>query len=589
MPNAQSVVRVEQSTSHSHSHSIIDSWSTNFPRCYNLKSKSPRWNIPQSALALLERVFLLERFPAQEMRQRLAQDLDVTSRQVQVWFQNRRQRERNMQRGKAGDNTKHDMEEIASLGDAEGCEEDNDGDSNMGSSEAPTEGEAPCPEPTPGVFVRAEAELDDADPAAAGVGGLSEDAAGEEASVTRTCDADSMQLTGAAVAMLSNKDSIRDAEFAPAGSPHSPSRDSDVSGAAAPSRASDSTETFSADALSADALATSHIAVRSTVDVAPASSGRGVVAIGIAIDSSVDPHAASISPLVAPASSCQAEAEALVPPGSTKEIVDTKVLAGLLEYTMRAQRTGSLPDAVVDLVGKLITVARETDPTADLRWLEEGFHRLYQQKVQLTMSNWHTALQQHAQQQHAQQRHAQQRHAQQHVQQQRAQQQHARMQQMQGPLGMQANSHQQAQLQRQLGASMQGHVRFPNEPAQRSPYESWSDLEYKWEGGADTQFGYMAPPALAPSSEALGAEHMRVPLKRERSDHMLERVLTDRTDRTTLMDEPCAPYVDANWSDNVFEADPFAGHGGEILAGHRHPSNTMYAHRAEHAASAVAR
>merc|ERR1719454_1788803 len=60
--------------------------------------KAPRWNISRPVLAVLEQVFTLEKFPSQLMRQRLAADLSVTPRQVQVWFQNRLQRERNLRR-----------------------------------------------------------------------------------------------------------------------------------------------------------------------------------------------------------------------------------------------------------------------------------------------------------------------------------------------------------------------------------------------------------------------------------------------------------------------------------------------------------
>ena len=56
------------------------------------KGKSTRWNIPQNALEMLERVFTEDKFPSVDLRKQLADNLKVTPRQVQVWFQNKRQR-----------------------------------------------------------------------------------------------------------------------------------------------------------------------------------------------------------------------------------------------------------------------------------------------------------------------------------------------------------------------------------------------------------------------------------------------------------------------------------------------------------------
>jgi hypothetical protein len=56
------------------------------------KGKTTRWNIPKAALQTLEEVFKSDKFPTVETRKNLAIDLHVSPRQVQVWFQNKRQR-----------------------------------------------------------------------------------------------------------------------------------------------------------------------------------------------------------------------------------------------------------------------------------------------------------------------------------------------------------------------------------------------------------------------------------------------------------------------------------------------------------------
>ena len=56
-----------------------------------------RWRIAQNCLHLLEEVYLLDRFPPQTTRNELATSLNVSARQIQVWFQNRRQRDRKLE------------------------------------------------------------------------------------------------------------------------------------------------------------------------------------------------------------------------------------------------------------------------------------------------------------------------------------------------------------------------------------------------------------------------------------------------------------------------------------------------------------
>jgi len=58
------------------------------------KPRRPRWTPTEDAKALLEKVFSADSFPTFAVRSQLAQQLSIDSRQVQIWFQNRRQRER---------------------------------------------------------------------------------------------------------------------------------------------------------------------------------------------------------------------------------------------------------------------------------------------------------------------------------------------------------------------------------------------------------------------------------------------------------------------------------------------------------------
>ena len=59
-----------------------------------IKSRRPRWTPSETAKALLETIFLADSFPSFAVRTQLAEQLGIDARQVQIWFQNRRQRER---------------------------------------------------------------------------------------------------------------------------------------------------------------------------------------------------------------------------------------------------------------------------------------------------------------------------------------------------------------------------------------------------------------------------------------------------------------------------------------------------------------
>lgn len=56
-------------------------------------SKTARWVLSEDVRARMESVYRKQKFPSMALRENLAKELDVTLRQVQVWFQNRRQRD----------------------------------------------------------------------------------------------------------------------------------------------------------------------------------------------------------------------------------------------------------------------------------------------------------------------------------------------------------------------------------------------------------------------------------------------------------------------------------------------------------------
>merc|ERR1719238_1855781 len=69
------------------------------------KSKMSRWQIGNGSLSVLEQVYTLDPFPGLDARRELAKQLNVSPRQVQVWFQNKRQRERKISRAKGFSST----------------------------------------------------------------------------------------------------------------------------------------------------------------------------------------------------------------------------------------------------------------------------------------------------------------------------------------------------------------------------------------------------------------------------------------------------------------------------------------------------
>ena len=57
------------------------------------KARAQRWSPSDAAKHLLEATFVTCQFPGVEQRDQLAAEIGCTNRQIQVWFQNRRQRD----------------------------------------------------------------------------------------------------------------------------------------------------------------------------------------------------------------------------------------------------------------------------------------------------------------------------------------------------------------------------------------------------------------------------------------------------------------------------------------------------------------
>lgn len=81
---------------------------------------SARWKIGNESKAMLEQEFLRKRFPSPRSKKRLADELNVEPRRIQVWFQNRRQREKlpedELQDQSAGSELQQSLERYPTFG-----------------------------------------------------------------------------------------------------------------------------------------------------------------------------------------------------------------------------------------------------------------------------------------------------------------------------------------------------------------------------------------------------------------------------------------------------------------------------------------
>lgn len=392
-PSAHSVVRVA-SSSQRQPDPQTEQWGMQIPRCYTLKSKAPRWNIPQSALLILERVFALERFPAQDLRQRLAQDLDVTPRQVQVWFQNRRQRERNIQRGGKDEgtlNTEDVSRPFVPL----------DGTASVESvlSDVPTEVEAPSPPcGSPDVASsdasfhedehdeardddkqapRAEITCKETMECAAGADPVETseakefDTDDEMASKRARIETGGVSLQAPARRHISaTLETFPSKGAVPVPDVHCAEDESCVTPCLPDSRAPPKIEppALSRPFENSCFGSAPPSGLAPTLRHAPSSPKRKLPPRTVAVQPSLARNP-GLAPTCAPISTCTDRLDPLEstasPSADGAVQVSAQVLRGLLDYSLRMPGIKSTPDAVHNLVGQLIDVARAKDPTVD--------------------------------------------------------------------------------------------------------------------------------------------------------------------------------------------------------------------------------
>jgi len=100
-------------------------------------SVKPRWRVDQQTTQVLEQAFSTTPYPDREQRIVLATTLNATDRQIQVWFQNRRQRERRVSKESFGEDAPRQMKRPLKAID------DNAGKVAQGVLSAPLDGSSP--------------------------------------------------------------------------------------------------------------------------------------------------------------------------------------------------------------------------------------------------------------------------------------------------------------------------------------------------------------------------------------------------------------------------------------------------------------